>query len=143
QPLAIQFKLERQLGTQTLPAAPTLPGGPPARRISLARAGGRGPQPAEEVQTLLRGRLRFVAAVLSATFLAYALGFIGRLITEPLTLAMMSVLFVLSGGLAALLGTGRPLSLRQLRGLEAGLFASLVVFLTWYQVRFFPSELLW
>jgi hypothetical protein len=75
--LAVQFDLERQLGTARLPAA-TEPRIGAARRISRARTGGRGPQTAEEMQTLLRNRLRFTAAVLSATFLAYAIGWFGR-----------------------------------------------------------------
>src|SRR5262245_17759900 len=73
--LAVQFELERGLAT-TMIGTPPAPAPRPAAPIGFAQVGRRGPQPGEEVQVLLRKRLRVVALIaFGVPFFFFALRF--------------------------------------------------------------------
>src|SRR5581483_10825084 len=95
-----------------------------------------------EVQQLLRKRLQFIAVALLVTFVVYGVGFAGLLATDPVMQAAGAVVIPLSGGLAALLWSRRPLSLVQLRRVEVGLFGGLVLVYTCLIHAWFPAAML-
>src|SRR5262245_37472601 len=90
----------------------------PAAGITVAVAAARSSQSVGEIQALLRKRLLVLAVVLWGTCALYVLGFSQLFAEEPLLPWLCGLLLALTGGLAALLWSRRPLSLRQLRGLE-------------------------
>src|SRR5262245_26382934 len=109
--------------------------------LTVAVAAARGSQSAEEIQTLLRKRLLVMAVVLCFAFAIYGLGSSLLFTEEPLLPWLSALLLALSATLASLLRSGRPLSLRQLRGLEVVVFAALAALFTWVECRFFPYGL--
>jgi serine/threonine-protein kinase len=112
-----------------------------AGQINVAGLAGRGSQSTTEIQTLLRKRLKFVALMSCAGFAVYLLNVL-LLYSEALLIAMYTVMLVITGGLARLVWSRRPLSMQQLRRIEVALFASLGLFFTSVQCRFFSAGLL-
>jgi serine/threonine-protein kinase len=91
-----------------------------------------------EIQALLRKRLLFLAFLSWATFGLYGAFCV---VIRPEAFALSFYAFELAGAgvLIFLLRSSRPLSLRQLRWVEAALFAGLVLFFSWSQWLFFSE----
>jgi tRNA A-37 threonylcarbamoyl transferase component Bud32 len=124
------------------PAEPTGPyhagyaqGRGQAGGIKVALVAGSGSRPTDEIPALLRRRLLFVALV---SFLDYALTFV-HLFFQLIAVRPFAVMLALTGGLALLLWSRRPLSFRALRGVEIILFGSMTLFLGWLQYDCFAS----
>jgi serine/threonine-protein kinase len=136
-----------QVGPSALPG-PTAPGqGPtltsmrerlpdPERRRPAALILPGGPQSSSDVQILLRKRLLFTAVFSCVAFAVYVVTLLD-LFSDPITIALHAVVMPLFAGLAWLLWSGRPLSLRQLRRIEVVLLGCLMVFFGWMQCNFF------
>jgi serine/threonine-protein kinase len=95
-----------------------------------------------EVQAVLRKRLLVIAAVIGFVFAVYALVSTVLFVEEPVVPWLCALLLAWNGSVAALLWSDRPLSLRQLRWIEGGLFGALAALFTWFEYRFFPYGLL-
>jgi serine/threonine-protein kinase len=119
--------------------------GPAARRdggVRLALAASSGPQYAGEIAALLRRRLRIAALIISAGIVVYAL-VVSLLVLSPgaavearwlyLVLTFSCVVMPVATGLAALLWSARPLSLRQLRAIELAALVLTAVYWGWVQ----------
>jgi serine/threonine-protein kinase len=116
------------------------PPGPPQVRVALVP--GSGPHLAGEIAALLRRRLRIAALIISVGLVVYALVMSllvfaqsGR-VAAPwfwLALTFACVVTPVATGLAALLWSGRPLSLAQLRGIELLALAVTTVYWSWVQ----------
>jgi eukaryotic-like serine/threonine-protein kinase len=125
---------ERGKGKRGL--VPPDPDGPAGLTVAVAAA--RSSQSAAEIQALLRKRLLFLAALSWAAFAVYA-AFCVVLYPEPFALAFYALLLAETGLFTVLLRSSRPLSLRQLRWVEAALFASVALFNSWLQWLFFST----
>jgi hypothetical protein len=117
--------------------APPDPRGP-AAGLTVAVAASKASQSAAEIQTLLRKRLLFLSALSWAAFAVYA-AFCVVLYPEPFALAFYALLLAETGFFTVLLRSSRPLSLRQLRWVEAALFAGVALFNSWLQWLFFST----
>jgi serine/threonine-protein kinase len=94
------------------------------------------PQSSSDVQTVLRKRLLFTAVFSCVTFALYVYTLVD-LFSDAITIALHAVMLPLFGALGWLLWSRRPLSLRQLRGIEVVLLGCLLLFFSWMQCSFF------
>src|SRR5262249_15797716 len=74
------------------------------------------PRSTSAIQTLLRKRLLFIVVLVWTGLAVYGLAFLPSVVTFSQGL-IWAFLFTLTGGLAGLLWSRRPLSLRALRGI--------------------------
>jgi serine/threonine-protein kinase len=111
----------------TVAAAPPTKSSPGAAELTLPV--GRAPEPASGIQTVLRRRLRFISLVILAAYAFFTVPFaVGLALHYEVyskyllrgTPYLLTVTITIL--LTAALWTKRPLSLRQLRGIELALF---------------------
>jgi serine/threonine-protein kinase len=107
-----------------------LPGGPPGR-VRVALVAGSGPQPAHEVQALLRKRLRGGGLIGTGAFVVFVVVQTSALFQDPglslpywLITAEFWFMLVTLAAFTGILWTSRPLSLARLRGIETVLLGA-------------------
>jgi serine/threonine-protein kinase len=124
----------------TQDAMPTLDCPRPGVRVALLP--GTAPQLAGEIATLLRRRLCIAASIISVGLVVYALVISllvfsqDRSVSAPwfwLVLTFACVVTPVATALAALLWSGRPLSLTQLRGIEVLALGITTAYWSWVQ----------
>jgi serine/threonine-protein kinase len=125
-----------------------LPGGPPGR-IHVALVAGSEPQPASEIQALLRKRLRGCGLIGTGAFIFFVIVQTAALFQDPglslsyrLITAEFWFVLVTLAAFTGLLWTRRPLSLARLRGVEAVLVGACLAhmaFLVWLDLQFGSS----
>jgi serine/threonine-protein kinase len=121
-----------------LPETVNAPPSPSPQRLPLALAAGTGPEPASDLQTLLRKRLRFISLVVLGIY-GYRLVSLGwffvadfdRIFQYWVHVPANVLAFLTAVPLAIILGKKGPLSLRQLRGIELTLFGLVLMQLAW------------
>jgi serine/threonine-protein kinase len=115
---------------------------PPRLAPRMALVPGSGPQLAGEIAALLRRRLRIAALIISVGLVVYALVISllvfsqERSVSAPwfwLVLTFACVVTPVATGLAALLWSGRPLTLAQLRGIELLALGITTAYWSWVQ----------
>lgn len=119
-------------------AEETSPGGMHSVTVvrGAGRSAGRVSPTAGDIPEVLRKRLLFSALVTWGMFAVYATTFL-PVFGDPLTVtAILFTLGVASVLVLLLQRRRRPLSLRQLRGLEIVLFVSVSLYFTWGQIWF-------
>jgi serine/threonine-protein kinase len=114
--------------------------GSPVGRVQVAVVRRSGLQPVEEIQRLLRKRLRFFALVVSIliaiTLLAVVLPAEGIGITSGVVIVGLAV----AAGSAWILWSMRPLSLGQLRMIELIVFGACRAVVVWMHYDFFVPQ---
>jgi eukaryotic-like serine/threonine-protein kinase len=142
--------MKKQDATPTPPSAKSTincppPAAAPARPappVRVALVPGSGPHLAGEIAALLRRRLRLAALIISVGLVVYALVMSllvfaqNGTVAAPwfwLVLTFACVVTPVATGLAALLWSGRPLSLAQLRGIELVALAITTAYWSWVQ----------
>ncbi len=120
--------------SQRVSSPPTAVGGPP-----LALVPGKGTPSSEEVQSLLRRQLWFLALISFGVFLLYApVVLVTQLLDAEIpVVACYSLVFASNGILAVLLWSRWPLPLGALRWIELVLFGSQAFFYLWMNEAFF------
>src|SRR5947207_13925141 len=104
-------------------------GGPPVARVELVS--GTRPRMEQETQALLRIRLRAAAIVLLLGVGAFFLR--GFFIQDAPARFVQAGVSVILAAVIAVLFSKRELTLRQLRAIEAGIFALIAVYLGYYE----------
>jgi serine/threonine-protein kinase len=110
----------------------------PPRQLRVALVPGAGPQPVGEIQRLLRKRLRVIVCIVSAFYAVQLVRCVCihfQWLTGPPTtwfaLGFYGLILATVGGLAGVLWSGRPLSLRSLRAVELITFLQITAFAAW------------
>jgi eukaryotic-like serine/threonine-protein kinase len=124
------------------------PGGPPGR-FRVALVAGSGPQPAREIQALLRKRWRGCGLIGTGAFVFFVIVQTSALFQDPglsllywLITAEFWFMLVTLAAFTSILWTRRPLSLAQLRGIEAVLVGACLAhmaLLVWLDLQFGSS----
>jgi serine/threonine-protein kinase len=131
----------------TVPAAPHAAAAPEPATLPLPV--GKGPESASDLPTVLRRRLRFISLVVFAIYAYFDITFVFNLSrgfgfpSQVLVLYLPYVLaFIVVALLLVVLWMKRPLSLRQLRGIELTVFGLVLLELAWElfcELFFFPQ----
>jgi hypothetical protein len=111
---------------------------PAPRRCKVAMVAGSGLYPSTELHTLLRSRLRLAALITFGAFLVFLIRNLAEasdpIMTGTWGLTLHAAVTVLSGFLAAILWSRRPLCMTSLRTIEVALFGAPIMFFSWMQV---------
>jgi eukaryotic-like serine/threonine-protein kinase len=110
---------------------------PKRPRCKIAMVGGSGLYPSTELHNLLRSRLQIASLITFGTFLVFLIRNLfderDPMLVSPLSMGLHAGVTALSGFLAAILWSRRPLCMPSLRSIEIVLFGAPILLFAWMQ----------